>query len=563
MSPNEGNNDFENLNESNPEIVHPSDITPEKIIIIDDNECEIDSVSVNDDVNVSIDLSSDEESETLEEVVLDVLKRPKPKEPKVPEIAAVFSLENEGLRNESIEVLDIDETDEEFPVCVSESAKNEGVNIVEKSGYIKEFIETEGLGILFSPSSGLVLFSISTVWVEGKQLSPSETRECMTVGTPVKFYDRVIHGEQYRRVSAECVLHQAVVVWLGARASHLMKRIDELGQAYIQELEKHVKVFMLYLRGEVFMRVSMVRVKGQILGYLNQNLGLLEVKDKEEKRRKVLFHLDSAVIFRSPAGHWRHVERSHLLPPGLRVSVDVRTLDEGQRVADVGHQAVVVLAGAWPDTPHPSLLPGGQGSYAPAYEQVETPEGEKSTFYYLELALEEKLNGKVRELRGEISRSGGKVRYVEPGRDSVCVRSNEDQEVWRSQFTGQRKREHSRERGHQYSKKLASYHTFKAPLPRRLKTKEELDTSSDQASVGSSRDSGWSEILDFRCKTESPSSYRSSCSASSVSSLSDRPSSCGSMRLSGQSRSWYSNDPGCLRIKKEIKRELSSTDGGC
>ena len=49
------------------------------------------------------------------------------------------------------------------------------------------------------------------------------------------------------------------------------------------------------------------------------------------------------------------------------------------------------MAGFWPPCPHPTLFPGGQGSVAPSYE---IPSG-TFTFYYLELALEAKLQRKV------------------------------------------------------------------------------------------------------------------------------------------------------------------------
>ena len=51
-----------------------------------------------------------------------------------------------------------------------------------------------------------------------------------------------------------------------------------------------------------------------------------------------------------------------------------------------------MLAGFWPSCPHPTLFPGGQGSVAPSYE---LPSG-TFTFYYLELALEAKLQRKVK-----------------------------------------------------------------------------------------------------------------------------------------------------------------------
>merc|ERR1712037_129443 len=57
--------------------------------------------------------------------------------------------------------------------------------------------------------------------------------------------------------------------------------------------------------------------------------------------------------------------------------------------------------------PHPTLLPGGQGSVAPMYELP----GGTFTFYYLELALEAKLQRKVNQLKEILGRSKGQIQY--------------------------------------------------------------------------------------------------------------------------------------------------------
>ena len=67
-------------------------------------------------------------------------------------------------------------------------------------------------------------------------------------------------------------------------------------------------------------------------------------------------------------------------------------------------QAIIVVAGAWPKTPHPTLMPGGQGSIAPSYEM---PKG-NFTFYYMELALEGKLTRKVQEFKVNLKLSSNK-----------------------------------------------------------------------------------------------------------------------------------------------------------
>ena len=91
------------------------------------------------------------------------------------------------------------------------------------------------------------------VWINGDQLSPSDTRDSLQLGLPVSFYDQTLQGEQYQRLSQEKVFHQALVVWTGERPSHLMKTIDNLGATYHQSLTEARDSFLLYLNGEVFL----------------------------------------------------------------------------------------------------------------------------------------------------------------------------------------------------------------------------------------------------------------------------------------------------------------------
>lgn len=85
-----------------------------------------------------------------------------------------------------------------------------------------------------------------------------------------------------------------------------------------------------------------------------------------------------------------------------------------------------LLAGFWPLTPHPTLLPGGQGSVAPMYELP----GGTFTFYYLELALEAKLQRKVNQLKEILGRSKGQIQY--DWRSVQYIQSKEQFIDWKS-----------------------------------------------------------------------------------------------------------------------------------
>ena len=86
----------------------------------------------NNDLHEEILLSSDEEPDTHDgdDVSLLLLRRPP-------------AMESE----EAIEILD---SDEEFPVYITEASKPENVNILEKKGRVAEYIEREGLGMIYA-----------------------------------------------------------------------------------------------------------------------------------------------------------------------------------------------------------------------------------------------------------------------------------------------------------------------------------------------------------------------------------------------------------------------------
>ena len=86
-----------------------------------------------------------------------------------------------------VECVDILDSDEEFPVCLEQGVNNDCVNMVEK-GYIQEYIEMQGAGVIFSNECGLVLFHLENVWVNGSRVSLTDTRKRLPTGSQVQFY---------------------------------------------------------------------------------------------------------------------------------------------------------------------------------------------------------------------------------------------------------------------------------------------------------------------------------------------------------------------------------------
>jgi len=326
-----------------------------------------------------IELSSDEDASD-DECALIVLKRPPVTERTI----------------EEVEVME----DDDVAMCGEGTG---AMNAKEKNGYVKEYIETEGLAMILSKEYGLILFHLESVWLDGEKFNAGKTRTKLETGTEVKFFDKTYQGAEYKELSEDSVIHQAVAVWTGERPEHLLKKVQE--EEYKKKLEEHRKSFMLYLRGEVFLRAALVRVKCEIAGYLSDTMGIAEHKDENDKKINIFFHTDDVMVFKKPIREYGKPAKQ-ILPVGCLVSVDARRVHISG-VKNVEYQAIVVMAGYWPLTPHPTLLPGGQGSTAPMYE---LPKG-TFTFYYMELALEAKLQRKVNQLKEILGKSKGQIQY--------------------------------------------------------------------------------------------------------------------------------------------------------
>merc|ERR1711971_561138 len=356
-----------------------------------------------------IELSSDEEDDDAD-VALVVMKRP----PQTTKTVDMLELGDED------DVLDGDD-----------GVEKSSLNVNVKEGFVKEYIETEGLGVLFSRDFGLVLFHLENVWVDGKQMPPAKTRASLEVGEEVQFYDQSFEGDEYKELSHDGVIHQAVAVWTGDRPEHLLKKVTEAD--YKSKLEEHRKSFMLYLRGEVFLRAALVRVKGELSGYLNENIGIVDYKDEKDDTKHIFFHVDDVKLFKKDLKDYKKSAKQ-LMPVGITLSVDARRVHISG-VKGIEYQAVSVIVGGWPTTPHPTLLPGGQGSVAPAYE---IPDDGTYTFYYLELALEAKLQKKVNQLKEVMGKTKGEIKY--DNKNTETIADGKEAVRWRQQFTGRRKR---------------------------------------------------------------------------------------------------------------------------
>ena len=220
-------------------------------------------------------------------------------------------------------------------------------------------------------------------------------------------------------------MYQAVAVWSGARPKHLLKEVGK--EEYRRDLEEQRKGFMLYIRGEVFLSAALVRAKCEVAGYLSDSLGVMEHKTFEGTKVNIFFHVEDVKIFKKDLRAYGR-QMKQVLPVGCLVSCDARKVYISE-LKKVEYQAMLVLAGSWPDVPHPTLLPGGRGSIAPIYE---IPVGH--TFYYLELALDSKLQRKVSMLKELVGKTRGQLQYEMKGVNFIS--SREEFAKWQEAMGG-------------------------------------------------------------------------------------------------------------------------------
>jgi hypothetical protein len=97
---------------------------------------------------------------------------------------------------------------------------------------------------------------------------------------------------------------------------------------------------MLYIRGDVFMRVSLVRVLAEVAGYLTDDLGILEFKDEERGKFNILFHTDNVKIYKKDVKSYNKPLK-RILPVGCMVSTEARSVHISKNIK---YQASVVLA---------------------------------------------------------------------------------------------------------------------------------------------------------------------------------------------------------------------------
>ena len=106
-------------------------------------------------------------------------------------------------------------------------------------------------------------------------------------------------------MSEEGVLHQAVAVWEDRKPLELLRQA--LDEENTRQLEVNRVSFMRYVKGEDFLRVALMRVQGEVAGYVSDDIGIIKYNNNnnEEKEISILFHSSDVRIFKKSLDRYR------------------------------------------------------------------------------------------------------------------------------------------------------------------------------------------------------------------------------------------------------------------
>ena len=189
-------------------------------------------------------------------------------------------------------------------------------------------IEYNGLGIVFSMESGLVLFSTNHVWIDGERIDGEEAHEHIRTGSNVNFIEFIDESPDYDLISPDCILRQAIGIWMGSKPSKFWRLASN--KEHLDELAHNRREFVERIRNKDFLPLDLVRSGGRIEGYLSQNIGIISTRDTITGRpTKVFFNTTDVYVFREAIVLQNVEDVFDLLPVGLNVRFDARYVNLG------------------------------------------------------------------------------------------------------------------------------------------------------------------------------------------------------------------------------------------
>ena len=243
-------------------------------------------------------------------------------------------------------------------------------------------------------------------------------------------------------------------------------------------MKEYREQFIELLNHRKFLPMALVRGRGHVEGYISSKVGIIKTEDgRDHDNCRVLFHTTDIYLFGKPLANERE-KSEYAVPVGLKLCFDARAIRGDLYLKDVSYQACAVFAGSWPAVPHPTMLPGGPGSFAPCYESSGQDQG---TYYYLQLSLKPNLDRKWEDF-SESVRNGhhpsrhdeDKFKYIQK---RVSIENHEDYKEWRRYFAPEyvlrrdRRRIENGRQSQNLKRKKENFHYFKPSEEKRWKVR--------------------------------------------------------------------------------------------